>query len=47
MILVKNYKLPLRSLRKKMGLEVVFDDYLAKKQVVLDYKNIDFKQWPF
>ena len=30
-----------------MGLEVVFDDYLAKKKVVLDYKNIDFKQWPF
>ena len=25
----------------------MFDDYLVKKQVVLDYKNIDFKLWPF
>ena len=47
MILVKNYKLPLRWFWGKIGLEVVFDDYLVKKQVVLDYKNIDFKQWPF
>ena len=33
--------------RKKIGLEVVFDDYLVRKEVVLDYKNIDFKQWPY
>ena len=32
MILVKN------------GLEVVFDDYLVRKEVVLDYKHIDVKQ---
>ena len=25
----------------------MFDDYLVRKQVVLDYKNIDFKQWPY
>ena len=25
----------------------MFDDYLVKKEVVLDYKNIDFKQWPY
>ena len=37
MILVKNYKLPLRF-RKKIGFEVLFDDYLVRKQVVLDYK---------
>ena len=30
-----------------MGLEVVFDDYLVRKQAALDYKNIDFKQWPY
>ena len=29
-------------LGKKIGLEVVFDDYLVRKEVVLDYKNIDF-----
>ena len=25
----------------------MFDNYLVRKQVVLDYKNIDFKQWPY
>ena len=25
----------------------MFDDYLVRKEVVLDYKNIDFKQWPY
>ena len=25
----------------------MFDDYLVRKQVILDYKNIDFKQWPY
>ena len=25
----------------------MFDYYLVTKQVVLDYKNIDFKQWPY
>ena len=33
--------------REKIGLDVVFDDYLVRKEVVLDYKNIDFKQWPY
>ena len=23
----------------------MFDDYLVRKQVVLEYTNIDFKQW--
>ena len=26
-------------LGKKIGLEVVFDDYLVRKEVALDYKN--------
>ena len=25
-----------------MGLEVVFDDYIDRKQALLDYKNMDF-----
>ena len=25
-----------------MGLEVVFDDYIGRKQALLDYKNMDF-----
>ena len=25
----------------------MFDNYLVRKQVVRDYKNIDFKQWPY
>ena len=25
----------------------MFDDYLVRKEFVLDYKNIDFKQWPY
>ena len=25
----------------------MFNDYLVRKEVVLDYKNIDFKQWPY
>ena len=25
----------------------MFDDYLVRKQVILDYKNIDFKQSPY
>ena len=24
----------------------MFDNYLVRKKDVLDYKNIDFKQWP-
>ena len=38
MILVKNCKFPVRLFSKKIGLEVVFDNYLVRKQVVLDYK---------
>ena len=30
-----------------MGLEVVFDNHPVRKQTFLDYKNIDFKQWPY
>ena len=30
-----------------MGIEVVFDDYLVRKQAALDHKNIDFKQSPY
>ena len=30
-----------------MGVEVVFDNHPVRKQTFLDYKNIDFKQWPY
>ena len=42
MILVKKYKFPPRLFQEKMGLEVVFDDYIDRKQALLDYKNMDF-----
>ena len=42
MILVKNCKFPPRLFQEKMGLEVVFDDYIVRKQALLDYKNMDF-----
>ena len=42
MILAKNSKFPLRLFQDKMGLEVVFDDYIVRKQARLDYKNMDF-----
>ena len=38
MILVKNCKFPLRLFYEKMGLEVVFNDYIVRKQALLDYK---------
>ena len=38
MTLVKNCKFPLRLFQEKTGVEVAFDDYLVRKQVVLDYK---------
>ena len=42
MILVKKYKFPPRLFQEKIGLEVVFDDYIDRKQALLDYKNMDF-----
>ena len=30
-----------------MGLEVVFDDYIDRKQALLDYKNMNFTQLPY
>ena len=30
-----------------MGLEIMFADHQVRKQAFLDYKNIDFKQWPY
>ena len=47
MILVKIANFLFVCFREKIGLDVVFDDYLVRKEVVLDYKNIDFKQWPY
>ena len=38
MILVKNCNFPFRLFQEKIGLEAVFDNYLVRKQVVLDYK---------
>ena len=38
MISVKNCKFPFRLFQGKIGLEVVFDNYLVRKQVALDYK---------
>ena len=42
MISVRNCKFPFRLFSEKMGLEVVFDDYIDRKQALLDYKNMDF-----
>ena len=42
MTLVKNCKFPLRLFQEKTGVEVAFDDYLVRKQVVLDYKILIF-----
>ena len=42
MILVKNGKFPLRLFSDKMDLEVVLDDYIVRKQALLDYKKKDF-----
>ena len=38
MILVKNCKFPFSLFQEKIGLEVVFDNFLVRKQVVLDHK---------
>ena len=42
MILVKNSKFPLHLFQDKIALEVVFNDYIVRKQARLDYKNMDF-----
>ena len=42
MILVKNNKFPLRWFYEKIDLEVVLDDYIVRKQALLDYKNMVF-----
>ena len=31
---------------RKMGFEIMFDDYLVRKKACLDYKNIDFRGLP-
>ena len=45
MILVK--KFPLGLFWEKMGLEVVPDDYLVRKQAVLDYKIMYLHMSPY
>ena len=46
-ILVKNYNPPLCLFQDKMGLEIVFDDCLGRKQAVLDYKIMYITQLPY
>ena len=46
-ILVKNYNPPRCLFQDKMGLEVVSDDCLVRKQAVLDYKIMYFTQSPY
>ena len=42
MVLVQNWKLLLGLFSDKIGLEIIFDDHLVRKQALLDYKNADF-----
>ena len=47
MIFLKSCKFPVCLLLDKRGPEIMFADYAAGKQAVLDYENIDFTQWPY
>ena len=42
MVLVQNWKLLLGLFSDKIGLEIIFDDHLVRKQALLDYKKADF-----
>ena len=42
MTLVQNWKLLLGLFLDKIGLEIIFDDHLVRKQALLDYKKADF-----
>ena len=39
MILVKNWKLLLALVLDKIGQEIMFDDYLVRKQALLDHRK--------
>ena len=47
MVLVQNWKLLLGLFSDKIGLEIIFDDHLVRKQALLDYKKADFTEWPY
>ena len=48
MTLVKSWKLLLGLLLgKKICLEIICDDFLGRKQALLDYKKADFTKWPY
>ena len=42
MILVKHWKLLLGLVLDKIGQEIMFDDYLIRKQALLDYRKSNF-----
>ena len=42
MILVKNWKLLLGLVLNKIGQEIMFDDYLVRKQALLDRRKANF-----
>ena len=42
MILIKNWKLLLGLVLDKIGPEIMFDDYLIRKQALLDYRKANF-----
>ena len=42
MILVKNWKSLLGLVLDKIGHEIMFDDYLIRKQALLDYRKSNF-----
>ena len=42
MILVKNWKSLLGLALDKIGHEIMFDDYLIRKQALLDYRKSNF-----
>ena len=48
MTLVKSWKLLLGLLwKQKVCLELMCDDFLVRKQALLDYKKADFTKWPY
>ena len=47
MTLVKSWKLLLGLLLEKKYIEIMCDDFLVRKQALLDYKKADFTKWPY
>ena len=44
MVLVPNWKLLLGLFLYKIGVEIIFDDHLVRKEALLDYEKADFTE---